>query len=205
MRIYFLRHGQTDVNVKRLLQGMMPSVLNENGIEQARTIREHIVEQDIHFDAVYSSPLERAIATTEIVTGLNRDEFTIEPRLEEMHFGVLEGHPYDNVPEEYQSFFKAPSEYDPPEGGETFHQCIARWDSFFSDLTQKHSSQDVILCTSHGTYLHAVMNHIRQNPMNELWKEYIGNCELIPVDYNGKTLTVADDERLGIDRRKKTW
>ena len=65
--IYVIRHGQTDLNKERRMQGRSGLPLNEIGIEQAERLRDEL--GGIKFDIVYSSPQERAIQTAEIATG----------------------------------------------------------------------------------------------------------------------------------------
>ena len=65
--IYVIRHGQTDLNKERRMQGRWGLPLNEIGIEQAKRLRDELGE--VKFDIVYSSPQERAIQTAEIVAG----------------------------------------------------------------------------------------------------------------------------------------
>lgn len=80
--IYVIRHGQTDLNKERRMQGRMGLPLNEHGIIQAENLREKI--KDIKFDCVFSSPQERAIQTAEIATGL---KVTIDERLDVFDLG----------------------------------------------------------------------------------------------------------------------
>ena len=61
MKIWITRHGQTKYNKMKLMQGRTDEPLNETGIAQAKAARERI--GDVHFDAVYASPLDRAIVT----------------------------------------------------------------------------------------------------------------------------------------------
>lgn len=65
--IYVIRHGQTDLNSERRMQGRLGLALNEVGIKQAELLREKL--QDIEFDVIISSPQERAVQTAEIATG----------------------------------------------------------------------------------------------------------------------------------------
>ncbi|UYZ24120.1 histidine phosphatase family protein [Mesobacillus jeotgali] len=67
--IYVIRHGQTDLNKERKMQGRKGLPLNEHGIEQAKALRDRL--HNIKFDFVFSSPQLRAMQTAEIVTGLN--------------------------------------------------------------------------------------------------------------------------------------
>ncbi len=67
-QIYFLRHGQTNNNKEGRMQGRVDIPLNEVGRAQARCAAQRL--KGIGFDAVYSSPLSRAVETAQIVTGL---------------------------------------------------------------------------------------------------------------------------------------
>jgi uncharacterized phosphatase len=66
--IYVIRHGQTDLNKERKMQGRMGLPLNEDGIKQAEALRDKL--NNINFDFVFSSPQGRAVQTAEIVTGI---------------------------------------------------------------------------------------------------------------------------------------
>lgn len=80
--IYVIRHGQTDLNKERKMQGRMGLPLNENGIGQAKALRERL--QNIKFDFVFSSPQVRAVQTAEIVSGINA---AIDDRLDVFDLG----------------------------------------------------------------------------------------------------------------------
>ncbi|MHC0036924.1 histidine phosphatase family protein [Pseudoneobacillus sp. C159] len=80
--IYVIRHGQTDLNKERRMQGRWGLPLNEGGMEQAQDLRTRL--KGIKFDYVYSSPQERAIQTAEIVTG---QKVLVDPRLDVFHLG----------------------------------------------------------------------------------------------------------------------
>ncbi|ULL16393.1 histidine phosphatase family protein [Paenibacillus sp. H1-7] len=66
--IYVVRHGQTDLNREGRLQGRMGLPLNDNGVRQAKLLRDKL--ENVVFDYVYTSPQERAIQTAVIVTGI---------------------------------------------------------------------------------------------------------------------------------------
>ena len=92
MKIWIARHGQTDLNHARRMQGRTDCPLNKKGISQARQTREKI--GGIHFDAVYSSPLKRAQQTGSILGGVDVSELIIDPRLIETDFGKYEKRKY---------------------------------------------------------------------------------------------------------------
>ena len=105
MRLFILRHGQTDLNLARKVQGHMDVDLNATGIEQAEDLAKVVREKSLRFDAIYCSPLRRALDTCEIVTGQSRDTFHVDDRIEEFDFGELEGYAYRELPGESQKFF----------------------------------------------------------------------------------------------------
>ena len=73
IRLYLVRHGQTDYNLKHLLQGSgINSSLNQTGQNEAEKLK-NTGKLLMKTDMIYSSPLERAVQTGEIVTGLKRD------------------------------------------------------------------------------------------------------------------------------------
>ena len=86
MKIYVIRHGETDYNVRRLFQGQINTDLNDTGRAQARAAAEKIRAMGLTFDRVYSSPLQRAVETVEIITGkdsrrpASRNEFRCSRR-----------------------------------------------------------------------------------------------------------------------------
>ena len=88
MKVYIVRHGQTDWNVQHKAQGRSDIPLNETGRRQAEELRDKI--KDIKFDAVYASPLKRARETAEIATD-GEYKIVFDDRLMERSFGDFEG------------------------------------------------------------------------------------------------------------------
>ena len=67
MKLYLMRHGETDYNKKGLIQGQIDVPLNENGIRLAELTRDGFRREGLHFDLAYCSPLIRAKKTAEIL------------------------------------------------------------------------------------------------------------------------------------------
>ena len=101
-QIYFLRHGQTNNNKEGRMQGRVDIPLNEVGRAQARCAAQRL--KGIGFDAVYSSPLSRAVETAQIVTGLPVQEINIEPRAIELGFGIWENRLHAELEKETEQF-----------------------------------------------------------------------------------------------------
>ncbi|MBU9722730.1 MULTISPECIES: histidine phosphatase family protein [Bacillaceae] len=90
--IYVIRHGQTDLNKTRKMQGRMGLPLNEHGIEQAKVLRGKL--QCIPFDIVFSSPQERAVQTADLVTG---SKVVVDERLDVYDLGEADKLPIEKV------------------------------------------------------------------------------------------------------------
>jgi len=94
--IVFVRHGEADNNVKRMLVGRhIESHLTESGIQQAKDTGQHLRKMKI--DRVYVSPVTRAIETAKIICEINQLEYQTDERLYEIELGDLVGMNYDEV------------------------------------------------------------------------------------------------------------
>ncbi|MBQ7720509.1 MAG: histidine phosphatase family protein, partial [Clostridia bacterium] len=91
MLIYIIRHGETDLNVKGVVQGWYDEPLNESGRFLAAETGKRMKE--IRFDGCFSSPLKRAAETAEIILRESGNDLpiTFDDRLKEMSFGEREG------------------------------------------------------------------------------------------------------------------
>ena len=87
--LYIMRHGKTEWNKKKKLQGRTDIPLCREGIEMAEKAREEY--KDVHLDVCYCSPLVRARKTAEIVLGGRNIPIIPDDRLKEMSFGEYEG------------------------------------------------------------------------------------------------------------------
>ncbi len=88
-KLFIVRHGQTDWNIKRLMQGSKDIELNEVGIKQANDLKEIIDLNEI--DIVLCSPMKRTRKTAEIIVSDNF-EIIYNDYLKERSFGEYEGH-----------------------------------------------------------------------------------------------------------------
>lgn len=184
MYLYIMRHGETDDNTRRVLQGQKDNPLNENGKNQALEARKEL--EGIHFDRIYVSPLIRAAHTAELATGRDKSEFIIEERIKEIGFGVLEGTVSDDMKPPYSNFFLNPGAYVAPEGGESFDELLARVQDFLDEIKGNLPGQKVLL-VSHGAAIHALINRILKQDMSHFWDMKLANCGILEVsDENGE-------------------
>ena len=89
MKLYFVRHGQTDWNIQNRLQGSVDVPLNNTGIQQARILADKL--SPVYIDVIISSPLKRALDTARIINQDRNTELITDVALLERSFGCLEG------------------------------------------------------------------------------------------------------------------
>ena len=142
--IYLVRHGETALNVKRVLQGRSNYPLTDRGEEQAREVADWFRSQGIVFDRVYSSPLTRALQTARIIVG---DEMEIVPeqRLIETDYGPYEGCSLSDPAPELRYFFEDFINHPAPEGMEQLSEVVERAGAFLEDIKVLQGTPIVML------------------------------------------------------------
>lgn len=172
--VYIVRHGQTQWNVDRRLQGEMDIPLNEKGIEQAKQLHDRF--SGIKFQAAYSSDLSRAHETAAII--LNSKDIPIikTSQLRETKLGCWVGKPIDELKTwitaqsitnhgfQKDEYFKHKWHDEVESVGEVFHRSI----HYILNLSTSHLGQTVIV-VSHGGVLESIMNHLEFDP-TQRWK-----------------------------------
>lgn len=181
-RLYLIRHGQTDWNVRAALQGRTDIALNDTGRAQAREARALL--QGVRFDAVYSSPLSRAVETAALVSGWERGAIQTDERLTEIAFGPWEGCESRGLGPAFAPFFADPANYRPPQGGESLQSLMARTGAFAAEMLARHAGQTV-LAASHGAALHALLTCALRRPMSEFWAVNLDNCCVAVLEGSG--------------------
>lgn len=178
MYLYIMRHGETDDNTRRILQGQKDNPLNGRGRKQAAEAAERF--EGILFDRIYVSPLKRAVETAELATGRDRSEFILEERIKEISFGVLEGTALESIQPPYDNFFRAPALYEAPEGGEDLVGLSKRTMSFLKEIRGCLPGKNVLL-VSHGAAIHAMVYQIKKQPIDRFWDMSLGNCGILKL------------------------
>ena len=210
MRIYLLRHGETNWNRERRLQGQKGADINEDGIRMAEYTAEGM--RGIPFDLCYSSPLERAMHTTRIVLDGRDVPVVVEPRLMEISFGIWEGktiHPdHPEIPlERFNLFQTDPLKFEAFEQGESVHDVIARCGAFYRELIAKESLKDAtILLSTHGCASRSVLYSCLEDK-SSFWRGTVPpNCSVCVLDVrDGKTELVEKDIIYYPEEYRKTY
>lgn len=149
-RFYFLRHGQTDWNAKKLCQGQRDVPLNALGIAQAHDAKRRLA--GVPIATVCCSPLSRARQTAEIINDALKCPLVIVDALKEIHFAAAEGEPLLRHP--YEALLRDAERY----GGEPFDVFVAR---AVSGLNQALAHPGPVLVVAHGGIFCAVQARVR--------------------------------------------
>ena len=184
--IYLTRHGQTLWNIEKRLQGRGNSPLTGEGTERAKELRDRI--KDIHIDVIYSSPIERALTTANIIKGDKSIEVITDDGLMEMCFGDYEGKITDEVMKENPNWdisliMKGNTELTAP-NGENLAEVRDRVARSMNKIIEENRRK-TILIVAHGITLKAIMYYFKDEEVNS---EVMGQATLtkVNVDKNNK-------------------
>ena len=188
--IYIVRHGQTEQNLKKKLQGRSDFPLTELGREQASAVGDAFRDAGIVFTRVYSSPLVRAVQTAELVAP--GAEIVTDERLLEMDYGPYEGTDLHNLPPEVEEFFKDFTNHPAPDGMEQLSSVVARAGEFLERLKAEAVHRDILLST-HAIAMKGLLEYLTPESNGAYWSTYIGNCAVYVTEYHDGTYTVPTE------------
>ena len=189
MKIWVTRHGQTNLNKAKLMQGLTDEPLNEVGIQQAKDARASI--GDVKFDAVYASPLDRAITTASIIGGVDKKDVIIDPRIIETDFGKYEKCKYHLMGPRMTLYWALPEVFPAPKSVETIASMVERSSSFLKEIESK--DYENVLITCHGGIIRALCGYLEDAPKGIKWRPKPHNCE-IRVYERGCEKTIAQKQ-----------
>lgn len=154
-RFCLVRHGETDWNIERRLQGQIDITLNDTGRRQADRLSRALAQADTRFSALYVSDLARARQTAEAIAHRTGLQVVATPRLRERHFGFFQGMTYAEaeirMPEAYRQFKSRDPGY-VPGSGESLDVFSRRVREVLDDIARRHPGESVLL-VSHGGVL----------------------------------------------------
>jgi probable phosphoglycerate mutase len=175
-RLYFVRHGLSEMNIRGEMSGHIDTPLTPEGHEQAKRAGQKAREQGISFDIILSSPLQRAHDTAKhIARHVDYDENAIELHdfLKERHYGVLEGSKSIYVDPRYMI---DESVIDKHEGVEPLHEMQERANKAIEHI--KSLDHDTVLIVAHGAIGRALYRAVNNLPINKRNIRY-KNAEIV--------------------------
>ena len=204
--IIFLRHAQAENNTKRILAGRTEGVpLTKTGIEQAERIAKYLASIDI--SAIYSSPIERAKHTAEIVAESCSLEVVLDQRLTEIDMGKFTRMNYDDMFAKYGNIFLKFYENDPvisEHEVETFPDVQKRVLDMVDHVLKKHNNENVILVT-HMDPIKSMLAKVMNLAPETLFELIIANASLTIVKEQDKKFSLSAINAMDVDRYHQTW
>jgi len=192
-RITLVRHGETDWNSEGRLQGHLQVPLNRRGRAQAEALATHL--QNIHFDAVYSSDLLRALQTAWTVVRHNGQRVRADGRLREWDLGVLAGLCRAQAEREQPHATRIRREHlvdEPIPGGESLRRRFERVTGVVGEIAARHQG-GCVLVVSHG------------GPLGDCYRRAVGKGieERMRIDLRNATINRIRID--GNDWTVKSW
>ena len=188
LKLYIVRHGQTEWNVLEKFQGQLNSPLTPEGIEKVKETAKEL--KNVNFEAGYTSQMGRTIATAEIILENNKyeQEKTSDQKLKlqklselnEIHFGEWQGLTFKETfvkyPKEAHNYFYDVKNYNAKNiKGEELKDGLERFLKGLEKIREEQKSGNILIVT-HGTVLELFFNHIQNREADDLdERKLIGN------------------------------
>ncbi|OGE32079.1 hypothetical protein A2631_03095 [Candidatus Daviesbacteria bacterium RIFCSPHIGHO2_01_FULL_44_29] len=187
--LYIVRHGQTDWNVQKLLQGQQDSALTELGITQAKELQETL--REIHFDGIFSSDLLRTKKTAEIIVLERQLAVQTTKLLRERNFGKFEGRPYAELDKEIAESFK---DYEKLSDEQKFkfktadiesdEELFLRFNIWLREIAAAFAGK-TILVVSHGGMIRSLLIHLGYGTYSQIPHSGIANGGFVKIESDG--------------------
>jgi probable phosphoglycerate mutase len=177
-RLCVVRHGETDWNTGKRVQGQIDIPLSALGHAQARATGNALMGEG--FAAIYSSDLVRARQTAEATAHLAHLPLQLSPGLRERHFGVFQGLTYEEAAARYPADYARHHARDPrfvPDGGESLLDLAARISTACEAIVRRHAGEAVALFT-HGGVLDILHRQAAGKPLTTPRDFAIPNCAI---------------------------
>ncbi|HEY3590875.1 MAG TPA: adenosylcobalamin/alpha-ribazole phosphatase [Buttiauxella sp.] len=169
MKLWLVRHGETQANVDGLYSGISETSLTEKGIAQAEAVS--IMLNNIAFDKVLCSELSRAQHTTQLILQQRNTHVVTEPRLNEMNFGDWEmRHHRDLQRQDAENYAAWCNDWQNvvPKNGEGFQLFYQRVSEFAASLPLLPKQENVLI-VSHQGVLSLLIATLLNMPPTSLW------------------------------------
>ena len=185
MKLFFIRHGQTDWNVAKKIQGSSNTELNSNGIIQAEQLGEKILAENYNISKIYSSPQKRALETAKILSKITKISYEEVENLKEINLGKWEGLTWDEVRENYKEEYNEwyiNRRYIAPPTGEAYEDMLSRvLDALIKII---NTNSDNVAIVTHSAVIMCLQCYLTNTPFKEMTKFKTKNTSITEVDAN---------------------
>lgn len=199
-KFYIVRHGNTEWNEKKLIQGIKDSSLTEKGIKQAEEVGEKL--KNINFDLMFSSDLLRAKRTAEIITLEKKLEIETTKLLRERAYGKLEGKPQDNFKEWDKAMKKLTDEekyeYRHIKNAETDKEVTERFFTFIREIAVRYPGK-MILAVTHGGIMRMAITKLGLISYSNKKHGIINNGSYFVLETDGTDFEIKETNGLNLN------
>jgi alpha-ribazole phosphatase len=189
-KLYLIRHGETDYNNELRFQGQIDIPLNQKGIEQAEKVAEFL--KDVPLQVIYSSSLQRALTTAEIIGRAKGIEPQATDALREMSFGIWENMNSKDIQKKYakewKDFFAKPANTKIPQG-ESMSDVQKRAYPVVQQILDEHPEGDVAF-VAHGGIIRVLICTMLGLDLDRSWHLHVGNASVTCFYYWGRSYTL---------------
>jgi broad specificity phosphatase PhoE len=188
MKLFIIRHGQTDANKNEIIQGWLDLKLNGHGIKQAKLLAKRLKNEKI--DVFYSSDLKRAVMTTEELKKYHPGVPWIKSRIiRERNFGRMEGVSLKYYYEILKCYGLKNYEFRPP-FGESYQDVRRRAEMFFKEIKRRHARQNVVV-VAHGAFNRAFLSYLMDISLKDAVEIQQENTCVNIIEVKSKTKVIA--------------
>lgn len=180
MSIFIVGHGQTDLNLKKKIQGRVDSPLNESGKKQASETRKKLL--NVNIDLIICSPLLRTKETANIINKDRNIPIVYDERIIERSFGKLEGCEIEKIDfNSYWDYYKNLQDNDI----ESMHQLFDRVYLFLVDIKNKYKNKNILIVSHGGVGMPIDCFFSHNIPKGSLMEAglQLKNCEVKKYDF----------------------
>ncbi len=179
--VYLVRHGETDWNVQRIIQGKRNDIpLNRKGRSQANKLALYFKMR--HIDSIISSPLKRSLQTAEIIAKVKNLSVVTREELSEVDYGEWGGNKSNEVPvkfsEQWKKFTTNPELFTFP-GGESLRAFYERVTNYFKMIP---TNEDILIVT-HVNPIRMIIKYILNAEFKSVYNIHIENCTVSGINY----------------------
>lgn len=194
-KLLLVRHGETELKSSERLWGHTDVKLDALGLKQAERLRDRLAQEKI--DSIYSSNLQRALVTAEIIAARHQLAVVLCAELREIDFGHLEGLTFNEINQLYPEVVKLRMKRSPKlkyPGGDSFVEFSKRVSKFLSRLEQ-HTAEETILIVAHSGVLRVLLCRLLNMDLRHLWQFPLdlASLSILETNQQGAILSLLND------------
>ena len=167
MNYYLVRHGEIEANVKKIYAGWSEEGLTPKGIDQAKRAGEEL--SGVGVNAIYCSPLRRAVQTAEIIGEFLNKEPIVENSFKELKLGIWEGMSEEDVairfPEEWKIWNERPADLI-LEDSETLKELLERVLGGIENIRAREKKDSCVLIVTHVAIIRVLLLYTKKMDLN---------------------------------------